>query len=549
MGEPFKMVKISALVALLPFFAGGEVWAIPARCDSSKFMNQIKPRGPWPPDPDRECANNKGAKCQDVDGAKLKPGEDPAACEMVYRRIIKTIKEYEAKVNAYCTKSNAKLDACEALVGQGTKQSTCMAEHANETAAEETKLAGELMEAQGRLLVFEEAASEAKKKYLGFWDSIRPRLGAAGGFPTPGRAPHSAFDRDAIECGGKPDSPSLWNGVYPTDLRKPETSPMVAEQVKAIKYAEAFRNVAFNSAKRHQDTTIDFRKHAKKFEELARTGGSLDPNALKNKEDPNKSDITKGDQKQPAAQGGGGSPGGGQGGGSQAAAQEQGGVGATAGTPGSLNPGNTPKDFLAKGDPAKTTKNGSRTGEGSDSVGSKAESVSGSFSGSASLGRSASRAVSGERSGGSSKSSKPAAAKASGGGGGGLGGSGGDIPCLGKDCQQALGNLKSGQFAPVGSLGGGDGGLGFSGDSGTLDSLFKTDEAKNDGGGPGSMDGLASLDAGMDTAGLGGEAGAAQQGSGGEIGLNDSRDLFLRVRSFHLKALKRGMLVGVPKKL
>lgn len=550
------MVKISALAALLPFLMWEQSFAATARCDSNKFMAQLKPTGALP-DPDVECANNKGAKCQFVRTDKLKPGESPGACEMVYKRIKDTIDAYQAKVNAYCTQSNAKLDQCEALVGRGTLQQTCMAEHANETAVEETKLAQELMEAQNRLLVFEEAATEAKKKYLGFWDRIKPAKVNAVGLPhLPPIAPHSSFPKDDFECGGKPDSVALWKAMQPSEKDKPETSPMISEQVKAIKYSEAFRKVAFTSAKKHQDTTTAFKGHAKKFEELARKGGSVDPNSLKGKDDPNKSDITKSDQKAPPpgggappGGGGGGSPGGGQGGGSSGQAQDQGGFGATAGTPGSLNtPGGSGKDPL-KDSSTKPGKGGSRTADGVESPVPipKAEALSGSFLGGSSLGPSSSRALSGDRTGGSG--SKAASAKSSGGGGGGgLGDSGGDKPCLGKDCQQALGNLKNGQFAPVGSLGGG-GGMGFDADSGSLDSLFKTDEAKKDGGEPGSLDGLASLDAGLDAAGSSDEDGAGVQGSGGEIDKSDGRDLFLRVRSYHLRALKRGLLVGVPKKL
>jgi len=364
-----------------------------------------------------------------------------------------------------------------------------------------------------------------------------------------------------LDCTGKPDPMKAYDALKPRNSAKLETSPLVSEQVKAITFSEAFRSVAFNSAKKHQDTTSVFQDQAKKFDKLAIKAPSLSPKTpAKNS---SKSDIPGADQKQlqppPAQQaaqpsGGQSSPGGGSPGGGGAA--NQGSAGATAGTPPSFNNSSgTQSTEPAKGTASEvgmgTPIGGSRTGEATGPLPlPDVETVLGGALGAGSA-LTSSRSPSDGNSGRSS-SSKAASIGATGGGAGGLSGATSAKPCLGTDCQQAMGNMKTNQFASVGSLGGGGGGgLGLDGDIGSLDSLFKADDlSKIDPLADGALNGFGSLDSSLDSE-LGGEFvdGSKQSAGGGEIGKSESRDLFVRVRSYHVRALKRGLLVGVPKKL
>lgn len=154
---------------------------------------------------------------------------------------------------------------------------------------------------------------------------------------------------------------------------------------------------------------------------------------------------------------------------------------------------------------------------------------------------------------GASVASSPSRAGATGGGGGaslgGVGSLGGSGACPGKDCQ-ALGGAA--MFGGVGALGsgsppsGGGGDGGSMGSLGGLDNLFKDDKGKS---GASALEGMANLDA--STASLdvspSAEASLAAQGSG-DIGGSEG-DLFQRLHQFHERAQKRGLVVGMTRRL
>ncbi len=539
-------------------------------CDVDEFLRPMTERFTGK-NPDEECKANRGADCQNIPREKLKEGEFSPACEMVYRRINSTIDWYRSKVTDFCARSNAALKQCDALTGRGDKQSKCLEEHAELTVRERTELANQLMEAQGRLLVYEGTAKSAREKYREWWSKahtppkIVPSAPAAlvsltASVKAAKQHLFSVLKNGGLNCTGKPDPEKAMLALTPKDPNVPETSPLIAEQVRAITFSEAFRRVAYISAKKHQENAVAFKEQAKKFSALAKRTPSMVPEPLKQpNEKQNSSDITGGESKQPpqqqeAKQESGASGGGSGSGSSGGGGADQGSSGATAATPPSFNESTTPqateppKNAAAKlgsGDPLEA----SRTGEKSELLpvpGTDNDTKN--LPGTGDL-LASSRSPSGpgfER----GTSSRAASSSAAGGGAGGLGGSTSAKPCLGTDCQQALGNIKTSQFASVGSLGGG-GGLGLDGDTGSFDSLFKADDlSKTDPLADGALDGLGALDSSLDGETAGELGDGTEQGSGSaEIGKSESRDLFLRVRSYHVRALKRGLLVGVPKKL
>jgi uncharacterized membrane protein YgcG len=338
----------------------------------------------------------------------------------------------------------------------------------------------------------------------------------------------------------------------------------IQEMDTLTELADKFITASDPNVDKHQKRSADFRQRAAQLDEAARRLKS-DPSSPvpgKGENTPQKSDITGTDKH---ADSGGGSKGGGQGGGQQGGGSGGGSPGGGQSSPTPFGPGgNGPSNLNASSDPGTSGAKGldakSDGTPGASTPVTKNDPAhtahldvpsisSGALSG-ASTTSSRDVSSSGSSSFGHHGGATPASASAgSGSGGGGGDGAGlGDKHCVGKECQAAG---ASQQFASVGSLGGGamGGSLGGLDGGGTLDNLFGDDKKggaldAGAGGNLGGLDGMASLDS--STAALAGGEGSAQ-GSG--VAGADAVDLFHRMHAFHERAQKRGMVMGITKKL
>jgi hypothetical protein len=500
---------------------------------------------------DRLCEMNRDSQCDKFSEAP-EQDEEESNCRSLYMKVAGTIDRYEQKIRDHCAQADRELQECK-LKPQGAVQAECMRNQAQNAAREEDRLARMMMRAQDRLLKRERAAGEQRFHFTNIFNGHHADI-LANNF-DPGRITGPAkrcapADRNRFLRFWRPR-------VSPPAGTEPE-APIITELNEALKNSVKFRELAFTSASRHQATTKTFESQAKQFDGLVKRFAS-DPSMKNLEEKKGPSDITGTEQKGggpqqqaggPQGGGGGGSPGGGgaPSGSGPASGFDQGG-GSNAGTPPSFNSAGTPRSDMPADKSNKVGKDpvsgvGSTTAERIEqSPGFNFSNDLGSGSGDSGLGASRGLASSGK-----GRSSSAASSSAPGGGGGaGAGGGGSSVPCLGKDCQQAL-SATGGQFSAAGSLGGGGGG-GMD-DSGALDSLFKSDEPGGDAG-PGG-DALASLEGeGGDLGALadGAAGGEMQAGGAGEIGSADGGDLFLRVRGMYTKAQKKGLVAGMLKKL
>jgi hypothetical protein len=533
----------------------------PLDCNNNPFLQNVNRFVNLKPN--EECKQNSPAKCDEGPEELMVPGRGRSICKNVYFRIVEAAQKYRTEFQQRCAASNGKLSECNQPNKNSTERVACLREHHAMVKAHQNEIAQLLMESQKKLLDLEVHAREVRNRYRSEFQKMeRAPQGPNQDGTTMGEG---ALDR---QCVGSfsPDRRGIQ--IFQRDPRLPSSEGrIIDEQSNALTSSAQFRELAYNTADDHQKKAREFEAREKALRDVERrmrTAG--DPTADK-KADQKKSDITGTDQKGggpqqqaggPQGGGGGAPPGGGgggsPGGGSPASAFDQGG-GSNAGTPPSFGGGNTPRNDAVKNDAVKVggspkSDAGSTTGEG---LGANPESNMQFGSGSAlsDAGVGGSRGLASTGKGGRSSSAASSSAPGGGGAGGGAGGGGGGgnaVPCLGKDCQQALSATGS-QFSSSGSLGGGGGGGGGMDDSSALDSLFKTDEPGKEGGGP-AGDALAGLDGEAGSLGdLGADGGETQAGGAGEIGSAEGGDLFLRVRGTLTKAQKKGLVAGMLKKL
>lgn len=523
----------------------------PLDCVNSQFQQQVRVFENI--NPVEQCKLNGPAKCDEGPENLMVPGKGRSLCQNMYWRIKDAAKKYSEEYRQRCNASNVKLTECK---GKPTPpaQIGCLKEHHIQIDKDENEIAKLLMDTQGVLIELEKLADEARKKY----QNLKQARASKGIGPTPPSAGECPFLEDtAIDqtCTGRLARNRCGNELFLPRPGVPDSQgPIIDEQTHAMTRSLQFRQIAFTTAERHQKRGQEFAGRSRQLADLERRFQTAGPTDGK-KAPEAKSDIT-GTDKPPQQQAGGpqGGGGGSQGGGGSpsgsgpASGFDQGG-GSNAGTPPSFNNAGTtrsepPADKANKVGKDSNSGTGSTTAERIDPTPSSSFSNNlGSGVGDSGIGASRGLASSGKGRGSTAASSSSP-------GGGGVGGSGGgsSVPCLGKDCQQAL-SATGGQFSSAGSLGGGGGGGGMD-DSGALDSLFKNDEPGGDAG-PGG-DALAALEgeggesAGFDDSTAGGEM---QAGGAGEIGSADGGDLFHRVRGMYTKAQKKGLVAGMLKKL
>lgn len=501
-------------------------------CTDAKSLEKLKDIRAL--NPEEKCKFSEPAGCNRLPKEEAKKYGYASICKGIYGSIQTKLENYESDVKRLCGKATEGLKACMAKKPSSKDFLICMSEHKATFSADQTFLAEGLKELQRKVLELEEKAKLARADFRKSRDAYHQSFDPGthvNPFIKKGQSCAAWNDSDR-----KPDiifkTSAAWSGDDSEGI-------LIGEQTAAIKVGETFREHAYGAAETHEKMAKTAKEEADYYRGAALkavTGGSDITGAPEKK---NTGAIQPPPQ---IPQAGGGAPAGGASSAGGSGAVDQGLGGATSGTPvsksasgGSQAKGeesgrSSPLDKGPKTDneqfvTANTDPGSSPSGlaVGDSTASSRAPASASSRSG----GKPATGRASGSSSGGGAETS----AKAK--------------DCRGKDCQQALGDLKTSQFASVGSLGGGMGADGL-GSAASLDSLFGADPAKTDMAG-GSLDALATSE-GSFGEGLGSDDGALQAG-GDDVGKADGRDLFLRVHVSYLRAQKRGNVAGIPKKL
>jgi len=528
---------------------------IPQECDAKKYLESLgefrEKKG------DRECKLNARATCNFIAGDRVRVEEAKSVCVSIYKKIVHTVDHYEKEISKRCDLSNQQLKLCKNIVEEGSKKFDCLQRLSQMVKQDQARFAGIMAEAASRLKQLESQAKSVRD----FYDREKEGLIKARNLAQSGTL--EPISDELKECLGAVESTNIGE-VFKLNSGRASKGKLIDEQDDALALSEEFRKLAQKAQKEHDANVAAFGKQANAFGNLKERTNSIQPDMFpKNSVAANsKSDITgpieqsqpaPAQQQQAGAQEQEGKGSGSQGGGG---ASNQGGAGATAGTPASFNSGSS---SVAGASSLKN--NVSQDGRSSSDAGSPRNGVTvadssvplpqadSSFGGSGLSSNFSSSPVSSRKT--RSANRKPASSGAP--SGSGLGDSFSSKSCLGEDCQQALGDMKSTQFAKTGSLGSG-GGLGSNGDFSTdaLDSLFGSgDSSKSVDVLPGSFEVLngagEELEGGLVTE-INEGIGSDGQSAGGGIG-KEEMPLFQRVNLSLVRAQKRGNVAGIPKKL
>ncbi|MGZ3652570.1 MAG: hypothetical protein ACXVCS_10000 [Bdellovibrionota bacterium] len=514
------------------------------------------------------CSSVENNDCVTIPDPRVATGTPPriSLCRLANEMMEQATRDYVQSVETLCGHLPNSYDSCNSG-GAQTSSFSCIGKAATTNQSEEAAIAGRLQQSLDNLEAAIARRQQKLDEAIQKFTSDRTALAAA----TPGAATLP------LKCGKENQGT-----VIPMNrLMTIASSGDAVAQLNAVKTkVEQFKAVAAQAQTYHKEQATHFASQARSMSSLQgrmAPPGSGNPTAAPGGQ-PTKagSDITGTDK---TAQGGGGSQGGGgggesgggQGGGGQGGGEQGppgggggGEGGATSATPIAGNSGardHAGADSGSSADNAKKSPGGSAPLPGLDDSSKLAGHHGGSPSGLG--GFSPLSSSMGESMGGrglASSGSQASHASASGGGGGAsIGGDSSGSHCMGKDCQAlgngaAFGGLGSLGSAPaLGGLDGGGGGASGMGslDSGSsLDNLFKNDNKKDAAGGlgAGGLDaGLANLDASTASLEAGADAAGGAQG-GTELGSRDE-DLFARLHNFHERAQKRGLVVGLTRKL
>lgn len=454
------------------------------------------------------------------------------ACQYAVRSIAAFLGEYKSQVALHCSSVKSELGSC-GSTGEDLKRFNCVTAGYRAFSTEELDISKRLQETSRRIGLAKSKLEEALAKF---------------------RSESTSAKR--FKCGnglnGKFRDMYIGSIFSPPGLGNFALAPLVEEIQKVQSFSDKFSRAVEGNVKRHEDNSRNFLKEAKLSEELAKR---FQPGAGQPQRP--RSDITGGEEKKSAGGGGSGGGSGAGSGGGKGDGQPSGGLGqaaATAPTPDALkgatndvnrNPSSAAANGRdgAGGKDAKTKLNDPpSTGEGGFLGGGVGTISASGVRGDSSLAMHAGLAR--------ARGAGAASASVKGGSGSpGFSGSDGigEKHCMDRNCQAI--SAGASPFASVGSLG-----------SSAL------------GGGMAGMDPLPSFDGGGMAAGLsdpslrplgegtlGGLDGAMGSGDGalaelqgssdGGVGSVESGTLFARARECHERAQKRGLVIGLKKRL
>jgi hypothetical protein len=491
-------------------------------------------------DPATYCKDVDDDQCAMMDNPDSDTPPKVSACTYAVNTMRAAVEAYKKEVDVQCGQVNHDLNLC-ATSGQVAAIPGCLHDAYSNAAPRENNIKNTLDDYFSKIALAKKTLDDAIEKFK--VDSTLPPGGP-------------------LNCGRHQ------NGI-PRDGYLNKVKSLTASGSPLLKNLSAvqglnkdFQSVAHNSSTHHQQRYTTFLVDANSMFNTQKGMGPADPTQGPVSGNGNKSDVTGTGDSSPSI-------------------PSLGGGGGSSGDSGGSNNANPSADKAAQnlanslGSGAQSPPTGSSSSSTAQSSGAQINSSSGGAAGSsgpiasgaggdtpafvrASKGLVAGRDLA--SSSGSSAATDGAAgvARTASAGPAGAGGDTGgaalgdavtaasDKKCQGKDCGSATAGLVSSQFAPVGSLGALsslDSLPALDTGPNALDNLLKDDKAKGALGGFDS--GMAGLDSAM--AGLSATAEGSTESTG--IAGSNAEDLFVRMHAFHVRAQKRGMIVGLTRKL